>query len=381
MSGAEPTITVPTWLTNTVTATHGEAGRQWLADLPAKAAAHLAAWNLTLERILDPGGSLSLVAYVHRDDLSPAVLKIGLPTPETAQEHTALAHWAGRGAVLLLDAVPAEGVLLLERLHGEIPLRSLAEPKAALEATSLLHRLWTELPEGHPFPAAAQRIAAAARLAERPHPAAAEARQLIAEALDTARSLADSADESFLLHGDFHHGNVLAADRAPGWPSTRARWPASAPTTWPVSPWTAPTPCSAPPAPPRPSAAVWAGSPSPSTSTGSACAAGPSSGPSTSPSAPSPRTAARTPSSTSNSPIPSDLKALEAKGTWGARPRFPAGAAGPPSPRTAGPSPGTAPPAPGPGTPTPGTAAAPASPRRSPRGCSGPGPTPRTGSG
>ncbi|MFF2548519.1 aminoglycoside phosphotransferase family protein [Kitasatospora sp. NPDC058063] len=215
MSGAEPTITVPTWLTNTVTATHGEAGRQWLADLPAKAATHLAAWNLTLERILDPGGSLSLVAYVHRDDLSPAVLKIGLPTPETAQEHTALAHWAGRGAVLLLDAVPAEGVLLLERLHGEIPLRSLAEPKAALEATSLLHRLWTELPEGHPFPAAAQRIAAAARLAEHPHPAAAEARQLIAEALDTARSLADSADESFLLHGDFHHGNVLAADRAP----------------------------------------------------------------------------------------------------------------------------------------------------------------------
>ncbi|MFJ7912524.1 aminoglycoside phosphotransferase family protein [Kitasatospora sp. NPDC096204] len=214
MSGAEPTITVPSRLTNSVTATHGESGRQWLATLPARAAAHLAAWDLTLERTLDPGGSLSLVAYVHRDDLSPAVLKVGLPTPETAHEHTALTQWAGRGAVLLLDAAPTEGVLLLERLHGEIPLRSLAEPKAMLEATSLLHRLWTELPEGHPFPAPAQRIAATARLAERPH-AATEARQLIDEALDTARALADSADESFLLHGDFHHGNVLAADRAP----------------------------------------------------------------------------------------------------------------------------------------------------------------------
>ncbi|MFJ9447686.1 aminoglycoside phosphotransferase family protein [Kitasatospora sp. NPDC101235] len=226
MSGAEPTITVPTWLTNSVTTTHGEAGRQWLATLPARATAHLAAWNLTLERILDPGGSLSLIAYVHRDDLSPAVLKVGLPTPETAHEHAALTHWAGRGAVLLLDAVPAEGVLLLERLHGEIPLRSLAEPKAMLEATSLLHRLWTELPEGHPFPTVPQRVAAAtataaALAAPRPdrhpahHTAIAEAQPLIAEALDTARTLADSADESFLLHGDFHHGNVLAADRAP----------------------------------------------------------------------------------------------------------------------------------------------------------------------
>ncbi|MFJ6623576.1 aminoglycoside phosphotransferase family protein [Kitasatospora sp. NPDC091335] len=215
MSGAEPTITVPPWLTHNVTATHHEIGRQWLATLPTRTATHLAAWNLTPERTLDPGGSLSLVTYVHRDDLSPAVLKVGLPTPETAHEDAALTHWAGRGAVLLLDAAPAEGVLLLERLHGEIPLRSLAEPKAMLEATSLLHRLWTELPEGHPFPAVPQRIATAARLAEHPHPVSAEARHLIAEALDTARNLAGDADESFLLHGDFHHGNVLAADRAP----------------------------------------------------------------------------------------------------------------------------------------------------------------------
>ncbi|MER7583046.1 aminoglycoside phosphotransferase family protein [Kitasatospora sp. NPDC097691] len=217
MSGAAPTITVPTWLTNTVTATQGEAGRQWLATLPARAAAHLADWGLTLERVLDPGGSLSLIAYVHRDDLSPAVLKAGLLTPETAHEHAALTHWAGRGAVLLLDADPAEGVLLLERLHGEIPLRSLAEPKAMLEATSLLHRLWVELPGEHPLPTLAQRVAATAdRVVEqRTHPAATEAQALITEALETARGLTDTAGESFLLHGDFHHGNVLAADRAP----------------------------------------------------------------------------------------------------------------------------------------------------------------------
>ncbi|MFF2081873.1 aminoglycoside phosphotransferase family protein [Kitasatospora sp. NPDC058162] len=217
MSGPTPHLPVPTRLTNTVTAAHGDAGRRWLATLPARTTAHLTRWDLTLERILDPGGSLSLIAYVHRDDLSPAVLKTGLVTPETAHEHTALTHWAGRGAVLLLDADPAEGVLLLERLHGEIPLRSLAESKAMLEATSLLHRLWVEPPPETELPTLADRVAdTTARLEEhRAHPAAAAARPLVDEALATAGTLTDSSAETFLLHGDFHHGNVLAADRAP----------------------------------------------------------------------------------------------------------------------------------------------------------------------
>ncbi|MGW2254490.1 aminoglycoside phosphotransferase family protein [Kitasatospora sp. NPDC001660] len=212
MSGASAHITVPTWLTRSIAAsTTGDEAQAWLANLPAHVAAHLDRWNLTLERVLDPGGSLSLVAYVHRDDLSPAVLKVGLVTPETATEHAALSQWAGRGAVLLLDAVPAEGVLLLERLHGDIPLRSLAEPKAMLEATSLLHRLWVQLPDQHPFPTLAERLTERAPALPTPPEAAA----LIAEALQTADTLAASATETFLLHGDFHHGNVLAADRAP----------------------------------------------------------------------------------------------------------------------------------------------------------------------
>ncbi|MFD5466946.1 aminoglycoside phosphotransferase family protein [Kitasatospora sp. NPDC127059] len=215
MPGAN--ITIPTHLTTTITATHGTQGHQWLTALPTAVTTHLARWNLTLERTLDPGGSLSLIAYVHRDDLSPAVLKVGLVTSETAHEHTALTHWAGRGAVLLLDADPAEGVLLLERLHGSIPLRSLAEPKAMLEATSLLHRLWVAPPAGAALPTPADRIAdTAARLeAHRTHPVAAAALPLADEALTTAGALVGDAGETFLLHGDFHHGNVLAADRAP----------------------------------------------------------------------------------------------------------------------------------------------------------------------
>ncbi|MFD0279116.1 aminoglycoside phosphotransferase family protein [Kitasatospora sp. NPDC127111] len=215
MSGAAGQITVPEWLARGVGT--DEDGRRWLAELPALVAEHLAHWDLTLERVLDPGGSLSLVGYVHRDDLSPAVLKAGLVTPETAQEHAALTHWAGRGAVLLLAADPARGVLLLERLHGDIPLRSLAEPKAMLEATSLLHRLWVEPPAGHRFQPLADRAAATADRLRRHRdlPGADGAAALVDEAVAAAEGLLGSATETFLLHGDFHHGNVLAADRAP----------------------------------------------------------------------------------------------------------------------------------------------------------------------
>ncbi|WP_354640516.1 aminoglycoside phosphotransferase family protein [Kitasatospora camelliae] len=217
MSAQPGQISIPERLTETVRAAQGEAGLAWLAALPQRFADHLARWGLVLERICEPGGRLSLVGYVHReDDLSPAVLKAALPTPATEQEHAALRQWAGRGAALLLNADPAQGVLLLERLHGDIPLRSLAEAKAMLEATSLLRRLWVPPDEGHRFVSVRTRVEELSELLRERLPAApAEVRPLAQEALETAAGLLDSEPEQLLLHGDFHHGNVLAADRAP----------------------------------------------------------------------------------------------------------------------------------------------------------------------
>ncbi|MFE7194754.1 aminoglycoside phosphotransferase family protein [Kitasatospora sp. NPDC057541] len=207
--------TVPDWLTRSITAAHPAEATSWLAELPTLVSAQLTRLGVTLDRVLDPGGTLSLVAYVHRDDdLTPAALKVSLRTPETAHEPEALTTWAGRGAVLLLDAhrTPTSSVLLLERLHGEIPLRSLAEPKAMLEATSLLHRLWLPLPVSHPH----HKLPTTPTTLPGGLPALPdEATPLLTEARETAASLTASATEEFLLHGDFHHGNVLAADRAP----------------------------------------------------------------------------------------------------------------------------------------------------------------------
>jgi streptomycin 6-kinase len=208
----------PERLVRTVTAWEGDSGRAWLDALPGRVADYLERWELRPERVFTPGGQISMIVLVRRADGTPAVLKAGMVTDETRHEAAALAHWDGRGAVRLLDADPAEGVLLLERLQGDVSLRSLPEPKAMLEAAAILQRLWVEPPAGdHPFASVADHTAGqVTRLrARREQPWAADVRHLVDEALDAREHALAEPVRAVLLHGDYHHGNVLAGDRTP----------------------------------------------------------------------------------------------------------------------------------------------------------------------
>lgn len=207
----------PERLVRTIGAWEGEAGRAWLARLPALVAGYLERWGLTVERVFAAGGQISMIVLVRTADGTPAVLKAGMITRESAQEHAALAHWDGRGAVRLLRTDPAEGVLLLERLQADVSLRSLAEPKAMLEAAEVLHRLWVPPADGHPFPTVEEYAGELVEqlLGRRDQPYARDAQPLIDEALALHAELTATAPEAVLLHGDYHHGNVLAAERMP----------------------------------------------------------------------------------------------------------------------------------------------------------------------
>lgn len=207
----------PQQLVRTVTRWQGEAGRAWLAKLPELAARYLERWELRPERVLTPGGRLSMTILVGQADGTPACLKLGMVDAETDLEHAALAHWDGYGAVRLLRAEPEEGVMLLERLRAEVSLRSLPEPKAMLEAAATLRRLWVPPPEGHSFTSVADHSAGLVeKLRERrEQPWAADVRPLIDEAVAARDRLLGDPVADMLLHGDFHHGNVLAGERAP----------------------------------------------------------------------------------------------------------------------------------------------------------------------
>ncbi|KUN63909.1 kinase [Streptomyces canus] len=184
----------------------------WVERLPETAEQAVALRELTVERVQVPGGRSSLVVLVRRADGTPAVLKLAPARARPESERAALAHWEGRGAVQLLEPFAAEGVLLLERLHPDVSVRSLPEAKALLEAAGALRRLWVEPPGDHVFETVAERTG---RQAAVMRGASAEVAGLVSAALDARESLLAAPPEQRLLHGTFRQSKVLSGVRSP----------------------------------------------------------------------------------------------------------------------------------------------------------------------
>ncbi|MFJ5156534.1 aminoglycoside phosphotransferase family protein [Streptomyces sp. NPDC088353] len=193
-------------------------GDDWLEKLPGLARQAVALRELTVERVQMPGGRSSLVVLVRTADGMPAVLKLAPARARPESERAALAHWGGRGAVQLLEdgpAGPAEGVLLLERLHPDVSVRSLPEARALLEAAGTLRRLWVEPPAGHTFETVEERTGRQAGAMRASAEADAEVAPLIEAALTARAELLAAPPERRLLHGTFRQSKVLAGDRTP----------------------------------------------------------------------------------------------------------------------------------------------------------------------
>ncbi|MGV9248636.1 aminoglycoside phosphotransferase family protein [Streptomyces sp. NPDC003710] len=192
-----------------------DGGAEWLGRLPELIRQAVDLRGLAVERVQAPGGRSSVVLLVRQADGTPAVLKLAPPRARPESERAALAHWNGSGAVRLLDADTERGVLLLERLHPEMSVRSLPEAKALLEAAGTLRRLWVAPPAGHCFETVAGRTgrqAEAMREGARTDP---EAAPLIEAALVAREQLLAAPPEDRLLHGTFRQSKILAGERMP----------------------------------------------------------------------------------------------------------------------------------------------------------------------
>ncbi|MFD7690070.1 aminoglycoside phosphotransferase family protein [Streptomyces sp. NPDC059781] len=192
-------------------------GDDWLERLPEAAREAVAQRELTVERVQVPGGRSSLVVLVRTADGTPAVLKLAPRRARPESERAALAHWGGLGAVRLLEPVSgaAEGVLLLERLHPDVSVRSLPEAKALLEAAGTLRRLWVDPPEGHGFETVAERTERQARAMRASAAADPEVAPLVEAALTAREELLAAPPEHRLLHGTFRQSKVLSGERTP----------------------------------------------------------------------------------------------------------------------------------------------------------------------
>ena len=195
---------------------HGQAGREWLQQLPGLIAECAERWSLTVQPPFEPL-TYNYVAPAVRADGLPVVLKVGVPHRELSTEIAAMELYAGRGAAQLLVADAERGLLLLERLLPGEPLAALeSDERATAIAAGVMQELWQPLPAEHPFPSTADWARGMGRLRRLfgggtgPVPA-----PLVARAEALVRELLGSAGEAVLLHGDLHHHNILSAGRRP----------------------------------------------------------------------------------------------------------------------------------------------------------------------
>ena len=209
-----PAFFIPDGLARTAIELEGTAGRDWLDRLPAIVAGCARRWSLTVEPPF-PNLSYNYVAPARRADGAAAVLKVCLPNSEYRTEAAALRLFDGRGAARLLEADLDRAVLLLERLAPGTPLTAVPDDERATAiAAAVMRRLWRPAPAGGAFPSVGDWVRGMARRApgvlgrdeKFPTPWLDRALALFAE-LDA------SAPEPTLLHGDLHHGNILAARR------------------------------------------------------------------------------------------------------------------------------------------------------------------------
>jgi len=208
-----PGTAIPANFARAMRELYGEEGRRWIDGLPALLDGLAAHWALTLEPAFPL--TYNYVAPAIRADGTPAVLKVGYPDPELPAEFAAVAHFAGHGGARLLATDQLRGAMLLERLLPGAPLSTMAEAddaQATRIAARLIVRSWHTPPVGHAFPAIADWGQGFLRLRQEfdggagPFPGA-----LVDEAESTFAELESTQGAPVLLHGDFHHGNILDA--------------------------------------------------------------------------------------------------------------------------------------------------------------------------
>ena len=229
----------------------GENGQAFLKALPDLIAEASARWGLT---DVQPAPTLSynFVAFARRGEvLSPhdtinpqtkgrrnpapvndVVLKMGVPNSEMKSELAALRLFNGEGACRLLDSDEEKYWMLLERLRPGVMLSTLDDDEEATHiAAEVMKKIWRRLP-----------LESDSELSDLPEqvPALQSFIQLYDwfEGLKKLRSmfngrtgpldekLVDRVEHSVrdffaenhmpvLMHGDFHHFNILSSER--GW--------------------------------------------------------------------------------------------------------------------------------------------------------------------
>ncbi len=215
----------------------GEAGKQFLANLPASIEEASQKWGLANVQPV-PTLSFNFVAFADRPSAAPlrgsaqdkVILKMGVPDRELKSEMAALRLFNGEGACRLLDCEEEKYWMLLERLKPGAMLLTLEDDEEATHiAAEVALKIWKPVESGslltNPQQQAAglhnfiklsdwfdglKRLRVTFKGGTGPFN-----EKLVERAERSAKDFFTENQRPVLMHGDFHHFNILSSER--GW--------------------------------------------------------------------------------------------------------------------------------------------------------------------
>ncbi|MFD2924672.1 aminoglycoside phosphotransferase family protein [Halobacillus naozhouensis] len=185
-------------------------GEEWLKALPWLLNYCEKKWDLVMK---DPYTlSFNYVAPAVRRDGSEVVVKIGLPGQGFNHELDALQTLNPKGIVQLLDAERERGVFLLEKVKPGTMLATVeCEEDVCQIAAMVMKRLVAPAEMEKEFPTTKDREDDLARIyEENPTGFGPFSRKTLRRALNVFANMNTTMPASKLLHGDFHHYNILS---------------------------------------------------------------------------------------------------------------------------------------------------------------------------
>jgi streptomycin 6-kinase len=211
---------LPADFIKTIQTAFGEEGREMLARLPELIADVSARWGLTDVQPV-PNLSYNFVAFA-KQGKGDVILKIGVPHREFLSEMSALRLFNGDGACRLFEYDEGKGFLLLERLHPGTMLSEVDDDdKRTHIAVDVMQKIWRlvesvqeQTPALHKFIQLTDWFDELKNI--RPHFDGGTG-PFPKKVLEQVESFLPQAltDDVRLIHGDFHHFNILKSER--GW--------------------------------------------------------------------------------------------------------------------------------------------------------------------
>ena len=197
-------------------------GSGWIEGYPALMKSCVDRWGLTLGGIATAGLPINVIHYAETKSGQPVVLKVGVPHPEQKTELIALRFYEGRGAVRVIDWDNDSGAFLMARVSPGTNLREydFRENESVSTRSDLEIQLMNDLPipatsiDG--LPTLDDWLEIAFTCFRESETSDNEFLSFIVLAEALYGEIKSQFPETYLLHGDLHHENILK-DADTGW--------------------------------------------------------------------------------------------------------------------------------------------------------------------